>query len=152
MNEKLIFTDNAGAELDSFISGLTYAGTIVITDTNVEASVLPKFAETSDVVKNSPKIVIPVGDDNKTIDTLASVWKKLSDMEAVRKTIVVNIGGGVVTDLGGFAARSEERRVGKECRPRRICRRHLYEGYAVRQCAHDAPCGCRCLCRRKDRD
>lgn len=104
MNEKLIFTDNAGAELDSFISGLTYAGTIVITDTNVEASVLPKFAETSDVVKNSPKIVIPVGDDNKTIDTLASVWKKLSDMEAVRKTIVVNIGGGVVTDLGGFAA------------------------------------------------
>ncbi len=57
MNEKLIFTDNAGAELDSFISGLTYAGTIVITDTNVEASVLPKFAETSDVVKDRKSVV-----------------------------------------------------------------------------------------------
>lgn len=106
MNEKLIFTNKTGEELDRFIGALGNPRTIIITDHNVEAKVFPALVSASGVVRTSPKIVIPAGDDNKTLDTLAMVWKALSEMEAVRKTVVVNIGGGVVSDLGGFAAAS----------------------------------------------
>lgn len=104
MDEKLIFTNKAGIELDNLINGLGNPRTIIITDINVEAKVLPALISASEIVRTSPRIVIQAGDNNKTLDTLASVWKELSEMEAVRKTVIVNIGGGVVTDLGGFAA------------------------------------------------
>ena len=50
-----------------------------------------------------------VGEENKTLPTLAEVWRQLSDGGASRKTLLVNIGGGVVTDLGGFAAATFKR-------------------------------------------
>lgn len=54
-------------------------------------------------------ITIPVGDDNKTIQSIASVWEALSKGGATRHSLLINIAGGMVTDLGGFAAASFKR-------------------------------------------
>lgn len=54
-------------------------------------------------------IVIPAGDDNKTIQSIASVWEALSQNGATRHSLLINIAGGMVTDLGGFAAASFKR-------------------------------------------
>ena len=54
-------------------------------------------------------IVIPSGDDNKTIQSIASVWEALSKGGATRHSLLINIAGGMVTDLGGFAAASFKR-------------------------------------------
>lgn len=54
-------------------------------------------------------IVIPAGDDNKTISSIATVWEALSQNGATRHSLLINIAGGMVTDLGGFAAASFKR-------------------------------------------
>ena len=47
---------------------------------------------------------MPNGEDHKTIDICTGVWEALSEYNADRKSILINLGGGVVTDLGGFVA------------------------------------------------
>ena len=49
-------------------------------------------------------IVMPAGEENKSIKTVAMVWRQLADGETDRQSLLLNLGGGVVTDLGGFAA------------------------------------------------
>jgi 3-dehydroquinate synthase len=47
---------------------------------------------------------MPEGEDHKTIDICTGVWEALSEYNADRKSLMINLGGGVVTDLGGFVA------------------------------------------------
>ena len=46
---------------------------------------------------------------HKNIETLAYVWKQLSEQGATRHSLLINLGGGMVTDLGGFAAATFKR-------------------------------------------
>ncbi|MCF0121542.1 MAG: 3-dehydroquinate synthase, partial [Oscillospiraceae bacterium] len=54
-------------------------------------------------------ITIPSGDESKTLESIAKVWQALSEGGATRHSLLVNIGGGMVTDLGGFAAAAFKR-------------------------------------------
>jgi 3-dehydroquinate synthase len=54
-------------------------------------------------------ITIGAEDIHKNLDTLASVWKELGDNGASRHSLMINLGGGMVTDLGGFAASTFKR-------------------------------------------
>ena len=54
-------------------------------------------------------ITIGTTDSNKTLDTLASVWEALQQGGATRHSLLINLGGGMVTDLGGFAASTFKR-------------------------------------------
>ena len=49
-------------------------------------------------------IIIPTGESYKTIETCNIVWEQLTKINADRKALLINLGGGVLTDLGGFAA------------------------------------------------
>ncbi|MBO4752532.1 MAG: 3-dehydroquinate synthase [Bacteroidales bacterium] len=55
--------------------------------------------------------VISIGatDTHKTLDSLAHVWEELGRLGGTRHTLLINIGGGMVTDLGGFAASTFKR-------------------------------------------
>lgn len=54
-------------------------------------------------------IEIPAGDDHKSLETVAHVWQALSTQKATRHSLLINVGGGMVTDLGGFAASTFKR-------------------------------------------
>ena len=54
-------------------------------------------------------ITIGTTDSSKTLDTLASVWEALQQGGATRHSLLINLGGGMVTDLGGFAASTFKR-------------------------------------------
>ncbi len=56
-------------------------------------------------------ITIPDGDENKTLATVTRVWDEMERMGATRRSLVINLGGGMVTDLGGFAAATFKRGV-----------------------------------------
>jgi len=56
-------------------------------------------------------ITIPAGDENKTLETVTRVWDEMERMGVTRRTLVINLGGGMVTDLGGFAAATFKRGV-----------------------------------------
>ncbi len=58
----------------------------------------------------SVKIIeIEAGEEHKNIKTCLRVWQTLSENGADRKSILINLGGGVVTDLGGFVASTFKR-------------------------------------------
>lgn len=69
---------------------------------------MPQMREVS-FLKDAIEITIGAGDVHKTLETLASVWQILSDKGASRHSLLVNLGGGMVTDLGGFAAATFKR-------------------------------------------
>lgn len=103
MEQQIIFSNDIPQSLNTALGGLDYNKTVIITDVNTRQFVFPKIADVP-VVKESPCIVINSGDINKTVETAVTVWKQLETAAATRRTVVINIGGGVVTDLGGFAA------------------------------------------------
>ncbi|HAI18144.1 MAG TPA: 3-dehydroquinate synthase, partial [Xanthomarina gelatinilytica] len=54
-------------------------------------------------------IEIEAGEIHKNIETCSGVWNVLSELEADRKSLLINLGGGVITDLGGFVASTFKR-------------------------------------------
>lgn len=109
MAEKYL-TENPALAIDMAVSQLEAPSVVVVTDRNVEKEVVPLLAD-SEVVKNSPHVAITPGEEGKTLDTVVEIWKTMEQAGATRKSVVLNIGGGVVTDIGGFAAATFKRGV-----------------------------------------
>ena len=109
MKQKLIFTELVGETLDGLVAETGTSQVIVIADTNTVRLVLPRLAEQSKTASTAKVITVEAGDDNKTLDSLTGIWQKLSELEATRNSMVVNLGGGMVSDLGGFAAATFKR-------------------------------------------
>ncbi len=105
----LVFTNHVGRELDALASGMNPDSVFVLVDTVTGQQVLPRLAMLSQVASRAYVITIPSGDLNKNLDALSHVWKQLSDNGATRRSLLVNVGGGVVTDLGAFAASTFKR-------------------------------------------
>lgn len=102
--QKLIFTQLVNDALHSEIERLNPGRVFYIADSNTARFVLPQLVD-----DNANVITIPAGDVNKTLESTAKVWKALTDARASRNDLIVNVGGGVVTDLGGFAAATYKR-------------------------------------------
>lgn len=107
ITQHVTYSNQVGAALDRALASTDCFGLFVIADTNTARLVLPRID--SEWLRQATPIVIPAGDEHKTLDTLASVWQALSDGGATRHSVVVNVGGGMVCDLGGFAAATFKR-------------------------------------------
>lgn len=81
----------------------------VITDTGVDRMVMPRIVSVSPTLAEAEKIVIGCGEDNKNIRTVEYIWNALMSAGATRHDLVVNVGGGMVSDTGGFAASTFKR-------------------------------------------
>jgi len=79
-----------------------YSQVMVLTDNVVAGFWLKKI--TRAVGKNAVVAVIKNGEAEKNIDTVRTIWKKMVQSKLDRRSVVVNLGGGVVCDLGGFCA------------------------------------------------
>ncbi len=80
----------------------------VLTDGHTQEYCIPWFIQKSGI-ENPIILSIPAGEENKTLETCMHVWKQLSQKGADRRSILINLGGGVVTDLGGFVACTYQR-------------------------------------------
>ena len=81
----------------------------VIADSNTSPLVVDRLAEQIPYLDALPRCVIPAGDDNKDMESLTEAWRMLSTHGATRRSTLFCIGGGMVTDLGGFAAATFKR-------------------------------------------
>ncbi|MCH5347477.1 MAG: iron-containing alcohol dehydrogenase, partial [Muribaculaceae bacterium] len=109
-NSRLLFTNRPAEALDALLAEVdTRGGLFVIADTNTNRLVVDRLAAQSSRIADARRIVIEPGDSNKTVEALAAVWQQMSDAGATRHAVAVNIGGGVVTDLGGMAAATFKR-------------------------------------------
>lgn len=105
---KLIFSENLQTDLENMLCDYAPNQIFVLTDAHTEVLCLPKL-DRIESLKEAHFITIPAGDDQKNIHNLAKVWQSLSQEGATRKSVLVNLGGGMVTDLGGFAASTFKR-------------------------------------------
>lgn len=104
----ILFTNEVPNAIDAVADALQPSSVYVLTDTNTAYFVLPRMADCR-TLTNAVKIVCKSGDTNKDIDALKHVWRELADNGANRQSLLINIGGGVVSDLGGFAAATFKR-------------------------------------------
>ncbi len=80
----------------------------ILTDDNSLHYCFP-FIKDLACLKGAHLINIPAGDDNKNIDSAVLIWKYLSENGATRKSLMINLGGGMITDIGGFVASTFKR-------------------------------------------
>ncbi len=108
MSTQLIFSQNPETGLTQLLSAYKADQIFVLTDTTTEQLCLPEFKEYS-CLKTAKYLTIPAGDGNKNVESLSKIWMFLSKNGATRKSVLINIGGGMITDIGGFAAASFKR-------------------------------------------
>lgn len=87
----------------------SHTKTFVLADENSDKFCVTFLQKKGVLAKNLVKIVIPSGENNKNIDTVQYIWSQLVDNHADRKSLLLNVGGGVVSDMGGFAASCYQR-------------------------------------------
>ena len=87
----------------------SYSLIFVLVDSNTENHCLPLFFSKYNLPDNLEVVSIEAGEEHKHIDTCLGVWEALSELGADRNSLLINLGGGVVTDLGGFVAASFKR-------------------------------------------
>ena len=102
----IIFGEQASAQLSMLTNN--YDKFFVLTDENIYrvyssliASLLPE--------KEVTKIVIPAGEESKSIENVVFIWNKLLEAKAGRDALLINLGGGTISDIGGFAASTYKR-------------------------------------------
>lgn len=100
--------ENFISELDEAIGEQSAETIFVLTDENTRRLCLP-LAMQSEKLKGSHIICIPCGDENKNIDSAVTIWNYLSENGATRKSLMINLGGGMITDIGGFTASTFKR-------------------------------------------
>ncbi|MCD7710332.1 MAG: 3-dehydroquinate synthase [Porphyromonadaceae bacterium] len=108
MAQRLLFTADIAADLEKVLSDYSYDRLFVLTDENTHRHCLPVLADNK-LLTTAEYINIRPDDTYKTLETLSSVWQELSSRRATRHSILINLGGGMVTDLGGFAAATFKR-------------------------------------------
>lgn len=109
MIQKLIFTNLVGEAIDQLIDSLGSPTVFVLTDVNTAQYALPILIEQSKTIAGAKVITVKAGDMNKNLDAAQGAWKQLQDLEATRTAVLINVGGGMVADLGGFVAATYKR-------------------------------------------
>jgi len=105
---KIIYSRLLEKELEGWIKKYPEGKVFLATEENVDKIWVKKFDKF--FVSNSiQKVVIPAGERNKKIESVVKIWDFLSSNGGDRKSLLINIGGGMLTDLAGFAATTFKR-------------------------------------------
>lgn len=81
----------------------------ILADTNTHRFCLPELIGHVPELKEATVLIIDSGEGVKSLRTAEHLWKELGSFHADRASLLINLGGGVVTDLGGFVASSYHR-------------------------------------------
>ncbi len=108
MEQRVIISTQLESELVSALSECEHDKLFVLTDTTTLELCMPVL-QNFYCMKEAHIITIPATDSHKDIESLMMVWKGLQEGGASRHSCMINLGGGMVTDLGGFAASTFKR-------------------------------------------
>lgn len=102
---KVTFSTNIIEDVTNFTSNYKTEKLFTLVDENTKVHCLPKFSN----LLNSNIIEIKSGESNKTIESVTEIWKFLHKYKADRKSLFINLGGGLLCDVGGFSASTFKR-------------------------------------------
>lgn len=103
MDSEVVYSESLKSSISDWIADIPHDRVFVLTDSN-----LKELSEALAPVEARIFVIKP-GEESKSLSNLSEIWKWLSDSGATRRSILINIGGGVVSDLGGFAAATFKR-------------------------------------------
>ena len=106
--QKVILSKDLQQSLTEAVAACKYDLLFVLCDETTARLCLPVVAD-YECMKTAQRIVIKDTDTNKTLDSVTHVWSELQRLGATRHSLMINLGGGMVTDLGGFAASTFKR-------------------------------------------
>lgn len=98
------FQQKGYQELAEMIENKDYSSVFILVDENTMQYCYPHFMQRFVTEKRIEVIEIEAGEIHKNLETCAGVWNVLTELEADRRSLLITLGGGVVTDLGGFVA------------------------------------------------
>ncbi len=107
-HQTILFTNQISDAINQIVSSIEHNKLFVLTDSNTYRYVLPLIADNPHI-KGAEVITIEAGESYKNLDSTTIIWNKLQAGGATRKSLMLNIGGGVITDMGGFAASTFKR-------------------------------------------
>lgn len=103
------FNEMCYEALDSYLNESTFSLIFILVDENTKEYCLQKFLKKIELHTPVQILEIKSGEIHKTIQTCTTLWRALSEKNADRKSLLINLGGGVITDLGGFVASTFKR-------------------------------------------
>ncbi len=98
----IIFSEKAAVDLTAVLSEIRFSSLFILTDENTKEHCLPLVEEI--FPSNSTFFTIDAGEKNKNIATCMQIWAAMTEAQLDRKALFLNIGGGVLGDMGGFCA------------------------------------------------
>ena len=103
------FNQRAYDAINDHLANTSYSKVFVLVDENTKRYCLEDFTKAIRPAMDFEILEVVSGEKNKTIDTCINLWKSLSEKDADRKSLLINLGGGVITDMGGFIASTFKR-------------------------------------------
>lgn len=105
----IYFSEKGYEALNQHLILANYSCIFILVDTHSNGFCLPHFLAYLATTIRIEIVEIESGEHAKNIDTCVQIWQVLTELGADRKSLIVNLGGGVVTDLGGFVAATFKR-------------------------------------------
>lgn len=103
-----ILNDNF-SQLNEFLHERSFSKIFILVDENTHEYCLPVLLGNMETDLGFEILEIEAGEEMKNIQTANQLWEILTEMKADRKALVINLGGGVITDMGGFVASTYKR-------------------------------------------
>ena len=108
MANKVVISNNIDEALTAAVCEVKHDNLFLLMDETTHELCLPLIKDV-ECMKGAKHIIIGATDTHKTLETLAYVWTEMGNGGGTRHSLMVNLGGGMVTDLGGFAASTFKR-------------------------------------------
>lgn len=105
----IYFSETGYAALNQILLEEKYSSIFVLVDSQSNECCLPQFLPYLATEIPIEIIEFESGESSKNIETCVQIWEALTELGADRKSLIINLGGGVVTDLGGFVASTFKR-------------------------------------------
>ncbi len=104
------FGSDALEPLNNLLAELPAATAVfILADAHTVQACVPALLQAVPALAEREVVEVPAGERSKGLDTCAALWDHLAARAADRQAVLVNVGGGVVTDLGGFVASTYKR-------------------------------------------
>lgn len=108
--ESKVFFNNKGYQkFNRFLAEKRFTKLFILVDSNTNTHCLAPFLQNLETETEIEVLEIEAGEENKTLETCEGLWNALSELGGDRKSLLINLGGGVITDLGGFLAAAFKR-------------------------------------------
>ena len=105
ISSNIYITQNVNQQLENCLASFRPDKVAILVDENSLIHCLPKLIS----IKEMPLIQINSGEKNKNIETCNIIWQQLTAFKFTRKSLLINLGGGVIGDIGGFVAATFKR-------------------------------------------